>query len=141
MDRRSYTGYAFILNGGAVTWDSKKQKTVALSSTEAEYMALAEATREVLYLRKLLHDFDLNVEEFVIINDNMGAGKLASNPVFHGRTKHIDIRHHFVREAMEEGLITIRHAPTEEMAADILTKGLSKDKHHRCVQMLGLRAT
>lgn len=133
VDRRSYTVFAFIINGAAVSWESKKQPTVALSMTEAEYMALSEPTKEAFYVRRLMKTFGMEIEKVVIKNDNMGAQKLAANPVFHSRTKHIDIRHHFVRDILTKGQITIEHVPTTEMTADILTKCLTRAKHENCV--------
>ena len=138
-DRRSYTGFAFILGGGPVSWEAKKQRTVALSSTEAEYMALTEATKEAIHLKGFLEELGVRRDSSVVIfNDNQGAQKLAKNPIFHARTKHIDIRHHFVREALEHGLVQLEYLCTEEMIADVLTKGLPGPKHQKCLEMLGL---
>jgi len=139
-DRKSYTGYSFILGGASVSWDSKKQKTVALSSTEAEYMSLTEATKETIYLRNFL--IELGFENFANVTlycDNRSALDLAVNPVFHSRTKHIDIRHHFVRTALKDGTIRLKHVFTDDMIADILTKGLSGPKHKLLSERLGLR--
>jgi len=139
VDRRSYTGYVFTLGGAAVSWESKKQRTIALSSTEAEYMALTETTKEAIYLRGFLSELKLSVPKRVqIMNDNRGALLLAQNHTFHARTKHVDVRHHFVRHALQEGLIDIEHLPSEEMPADFLTKGLPKEKHYRCMEQLGI---
>lgn len=140
VDRKSYTGYAFVMNGAAVSWESRKQPTVALSSTEAEYMALSDATKEALYMKRLLNDFGRELDAVPLRNDNVGAQKLVSNPMFHSRTKHIDIRHHFVRDAKGKGMISIEYTPTDEMPADVLTKGLSRPKHEKCVERLGLRS-
>lgn len=140
LDRRSYTGYVLIVSGGAVSWESRKQRTVALSSTEAEYMALSEATKDALYMSRLLRELGLISGEIVLKNDNVGAQKLASNPVYHARSKHIDIRHHFVREAVKKRSILIQHVSSDEMAADILTKGLPRGKHENCVRLLGLKS-
>lgn len=140
MDRRSYTGYIFLLSGGPISWDSKKQRTVALSSTEAEYMALTEATKEAIYLNEFL--IELGFEQLtdgVLFNDNIGAKKLAENSTYHARSKHIDIRHHFVREALRDHKIVIRHLPTEEMPADMMTKALPKGKHLKCLGLCGLK--
>ena len=126
-DRRSIGGYAFILNGAAICWTSKKQSTVALSSTEAEYMALTQATKESLWLQALMMDIGArgHLEEVRnIYIDNQGAIALARNPEFHARTKHIDIQYHFVREHIESKRITLTHCPTSEMTADIFTKPL-----------------
>ncbi|BES98060.1 Hydra magnipapillata [Nesidiocoris tenuis] len=140
-DRRSYTGYVFLYAGGAISWEARKQKTVALSSTEAEYMAMTEATKEAICLKNLLADLNvIKPEEPVSLkNDNRGAQELARNPVYHSRTKHIDIRHHFVREAVEEKKIVLQHTPTEEMTADILTKALPGPRHTLLLSSLGLQ--
>uniref|UniRef100_A0AAV1UU28 Polyprotein n=1 Tax=Peronospora matthiolae TaxID=2874970 RepID=A0AAV1UU28_9STRA len=107
--RRSTSGYTFILNNGYVSWRSKKQSTVALSSTEAEYMALTEAAQEAIWLKALLCELDeMRSDEAVkIYEDNQGSIALAKNPEFHKRTKHIDIRYHFVREKVAEGTLVL----------------------------------
>lgn len=139
LDRRSYTGYAFILSGGAVSWESRKQRTVALSSTEAEYMSLTEATKEGLYLRKLLKEIGIyEANKISIFCDNRGALSLAENSVYHSRSKHIDLRHHFVRDALKENFIELKYLRTEEMPADVLTKGLPREKHFKCMSLLGM---
>lgn len=138
-DRKSYTGYAFTLGGCPISWETRKQRTVALSSTEAEYMALAEAAKEAVYLRRLLCSIGFEALARVrILCDNNGARKLAENPVFHNRSKHIDVRHHYVREVLERGELKIIYTSTDEMTADILTKGLPRQKHLRCMKLLGL---
>lgn len=109
-DRRSFTGYAFVMNGAIVVWDSRKQRTVALSTTEAEYMALSEAAKEAVYLQRFLQELgqtDVSVMKMCI--DNLSAQQLANYPVFHGRTKHIDVRHHFVRKIIGSGQIFLEH--------------------------------
>lgn len=117
----------------------KKQKTVALSTTEAEYMGLSEVAKEAIYLRGLLSELGLTeAMKITVYNDNMSAIKLSKNPGFHGRTKHIDIKHHFVRECVEKEVLSVQHTTTDRMPADILTKGLSRLKHTACVEMLGL---
>ena len=132
-DRRSYTGYVFILGDAAVSWEAKKQRTVALSGIEAEYMGLTEATKEAIHLRRFIKESGFMQQEPIqLYNNNQGAQKLARNPVFHSRTKHIDIRHHFVREALKEGSISVKYMATEEMMADVMTKGLSGPKHRKC---------
>ena len=136
-DRRSTSGYVFMLNGGAISWASRKQPTVALSSTEAEYIALTQATKEVLWLRSLFYEIGApkHAQEISqISSDNQGAIALAKNPGFHARSKHIDIQYHFIREHTDTdtGTITLEYCPTDEMTADILTKGLPRaryDKH------------
>lgn len=91
-DCRSYTGRAFILAGGSVIWESRKQRTVALSSTEAKYMGISDSFKEAVYLRQFLKELGPeDMANVTVLCDNVGAQKLASNPVFHSRTKHIDI--------------------------------------------------
>jgi hypothetical protein len=140
-DRKSTTGYAFILAGGAVTWSSKKQPTVALSTTEAEYMAITQATKEAIWLQSLLEqlDFRKSKEVTTIYDDNQGCVALTKNSVHHARTKHIDIQHHFVREKVENKEVTIEYCDTNNMTADILTKGLAKEKHKRFSEGMGLK--
>lgn len=138
-DRRSYSGYVFILAGGAVSWKSQKQRTVALSSTESEYVSLSEAVKEAIYLKGLLTELQQETfSKIELLIDNRGAEQLASNPVYHARTKHIDIRHHFVREAVENEIVKLRHVSSSEMVADILTKALPRELHDKCIQGLGL---
>ncbi|KAL0270911.1 UNVERIFIED_CONTAM: hypothetical protein PYX00_008181 [Menopon gallinae] len=139
IDRRSYTGTIFVLSCGAISWESKKQRTVALSSTEAEYMALTESVKEAIYLRKLVAELGFpELGKIVVFCDNMGALKLSQNAMFHSRTKHIDIRHHFVREAVKNGKVIVKHIGTEEMAADMLTKGLASPRIIRNSKAVGL---
>lgn len=140
-DRRSNTGYVAVLAGGPISWSSRKQRTVALSTMEAEYMALSDATKEIVYIRDLLkhirHESILS-EPTVIYCDNQSAIKLSKNSVFHSRSKHIDIRYHFSREAQERGDIIVKYVPTDEMSADVLTKSIPKNKHENCINLLRL---
>lgn len=139
IDRKSYTGIAFTLSGAAISWESRKQRTVALSSTEAEYMGLTDAAKEAIYLISFLKELGFEkLGNVTIFNDNQGAGELARNPVYHGRSKHIDIRYHFVREALSNHLIKLDYKPTEQMIADVLTKTLNHAKQKFCAQGLGL---
>jgi hypothetical protein len=138
-DRKSYTGYIFIFANCSVSWEARKQQTVALSSTEAEYMALSDATKEAIYLRRFLKEV-LNIDKQIqIMNDNQGARSLAQNPIQHSRTKHIDIRHHFIREILQRKEIEIKYIQTSEMVADFLTKPLSKFKHNYCLENSGIK--
>jgi hypothetical protein len=104
-------------------------------------MALSDCSKEAVYLRRLLGELNSQSgEPVVIFNDNQSAGKLVNNPVFHSRTKHIDIRYHFVREAAESGAIDVQYLSTDEMPADILTKGLFQPKHLKFAAKMGLVA-
>lgn len=131
-DRRSITGYCFSLTecGPLVSWKSRKQPTVALSTCEAEYIALASAVQESLYLSQWLKDIGkLCVHSQVIIfEDNQGAIALSNNPVNRQRSKHIDIRYHFIREVLNKGDVELKYCPTNEMVADIMTKPATKFK-------------
>ncbi|XP_055848463.1 uncharacterized protein LOC129913688 [Episyrphus balteatus] len=140
IDRRSYTGYVFLLSGAAISWKSTKQRTVSLSTTEAEYVSLSEASKEAIYLRSILLELGfLDFAKTKIFVDNRGALCLANDHVFHARTKHIDIKHHFVRESVVAGMFVLQHIPTDQMTADILTKPLSREVHSKCTEALGLR--
>ena len=138
--RRSRTGYVVMLNNGAISWRSTLQQTVALSTTESEYMALTEACKEVEWIRELLKELRYGDHDIptVLSTDNQGALNLALNPVSHGRTKHIAIRHHYIREKVADKTVWIQHIPTEIMTADSLTKGLGRQKHARCAQLMGM---
>lgn len=126
--RRSTTGYLFTLAGGAITWGSIRQRTVALSTTEAEYMAVCEAVKEAIWLKQLLHDNGYPYEEPTMIKvDNQSAIKLIRNPEFHKRSKHMDVRYHFVREKYVNKDIDIEYVFSQEQLADILTKPLSQE--------------
>jgi hypothetical protein len=138
-DRRSILGYIFLLAGAAITWSSKKQTTVALSSTEAEYMALLQAAKEIIWIQRLLSDLGREARDQDLIHeDNQGAIALAHNPEYHARTKHIDIQYHFIRECIENGKIRLQYCPTVEMIADLLTKPLAKDRHLNLTFKMGI---
>ncbi|GLB42029.1 putative mitochondrial protein [Lyophyllum shimeji] len=138
-DRRSISGYVCVASGGPVTWSSKKQPTVALSSMEAEYMALCHATREIIWLRSLVNELGLlGNQPTDLITDNQSAIKFADNPVFHARSKHIDIRHHFVRERIISNEIQIYHCVSADNKADILTKPLARPTHDAKMESLGM---
>lgn len=135
-DRRSYTGYVFTIGQSIVSWESRKQKTVALSSTEAEYISLADACKEGLFIRNFLKDI---INKSVIItmhNDNQSALKLCKTSLFHARTKHIDVRHHFIRQCVNDKIVMLKYLCTSDMLADILTKPLCRVKHNNFVSQL-----
>ena len=125
-DRRSITGWAAKLNGDTVSWASKKQRTVALSTCEAELYAEAGATQEVLWLRGLLQELGLHLKMgSVVYGDNQSAISVSKNGIKGERTKHVDIKYHFVTETVERGDIQLKWIPTTEQQADIFTKALA----------------
>ena len=131
-DRRSTSGYVFYLNTDSfpISWKSKKQPTVALSSCEAEYMALGLSTQEALYLERFKDCLSLSQEPVLLYSDSQSALDLIKNPVNHSRSKHIDIRHHFAREKLIDGVIDYRYVVNDDKVADCFTKALSKPKLH-----------
>jgi hypothetical protein len=138
-DRRSTNGFLFSFGSGAVSWSSKKQPTVALSSTEAEYRGAAIAACEVVWLQKLLSDLGLLVNAPVVIYcDNISSILLANNPVYHARTKHIEVHYHFIREKVLAKKIDLIHVSTEDQVVDIFTKALGTDKLKKFRKMLGV---
>lgn len=136
--RRSTTGYVFTLNGGAISWSSRRQQTVAASTTEAEYMAAAHATKEALWLRKLMHDFNLCINTVSIQADNQSAIKLLKNPISSMRSKHIDVQYHFARERVSRNEIAFSYVSTNDMVADALTKAVPLDKFMFCRKHMGI---
>ena len=137
--RHSISGYSFHMGTGAITWSSKKQYIVALLSTEAEYIAQTHAAKEAMYLRVFVQEIR-GLDKPIGINcDNQGVIALSKDNKFHARTKHIDIRYHFIREAVEDGKITLKYIPTDENPVDIFTKLLAKAKFHHFTELLGLK--
>ena len=130
--RKSTSGYVFLLGGNIISWASKKQPVVALSTTEAEYIALCLATQEAIWLRRLCASVgQAQTKPTKILEDNQGTISMSRNPRDNSRTKHIDIKYHFVREAVEKNETDIVHCRTQEMVADTLTKGLPKPAFER----------
>ncbi|PSC68653.1 retrotransposon Ty1-copia subclass [Micractinium conductrix] len=136
--RRSTTGYAFIFNGGAISWASRLQPTVAASTTEAEYIAAATTIKEGLWLRKLFQDLSLDLHTVAICADSQTAIKLLKNPIVSNRSKHIDVVHHFARERVARNEVTFEYISTESMVADALTKPVPATKFNFCRAGMGL---
>ena len=138
-DRRSIGAYIVKIGCGAVSWKSKKQSCVALSSTEAEYMALCQAAKESVWMVDFLKNLGISIHDTMVVNaDNQGSMALAKNPVFHDRSKHIDIQYHFTRDLVKEGRISLNYVPTQEMVADMLTKALPRAQHETLANGIGL---
>lgn len=138
--RKSRSGYIFKICGGIISWISKKQTTVALSSTEAEYLAASLAVQECVWLRSVL--FDLNFTQSqpsVIFEDNQSTISLSKNAKFHARTKHIDVKHHFIRDKFENNEIILKYCSSNMMLADILTKPLSKPLFQKFCDLMNIK--
>jgi hypothetical protein len=140
-DWHSIARFAYHFGQGAVTWSSKKQQIVALSTVEAEYIAQAHAAKEALWLHTFISEIRNEPSRAITINsDNQGAIALSKDNKFHLRTKHIDVWYHFICEAVEDGKVSVVYIPTDDNPVDIFTKPLAKAKFQRFVELLGLRA-
>ena len=139
LDRKSTSAYLFMLGGAPISWMSKKQATIALSSTEAEYLATTQAAKEALWLRSLLADLGHPQQQPTTIHeDNQGCIALSKNPVFHARTKHLDVQAHFIRHQVKANQVTLEYCPTQDMVADFLTKPLHQPQLVRLCQLAGI---
>lgn len=138
-DRKSMTGYIFKLNGGTISWCSKKQQCVTLSSTEAELVAMAEACKEAIWISKLLKDINQTKnQETIIYEDNTSCLKMLTNEKISNRTKHIDIRYFYLRELAEKKQYEFQHCSTDKMIADALTKPLNATKLNEFKKLMNL---
>lgn len=140
-DRRSTSGYVFLFGSGAVSWSSKKQPIVSLSTTEAEFIAATACACQAIWLKRVLKTLDQTQQEKNTIHcDNSSAIELSRNPVMHGHSKHIDVRFHFLRELAQIGMIELVHCNTLEQIADVMTKPLKLDAFLKLRTMLGVCA-
>jgi hypothetical protein len=137
-DRRSTSAYVMMLGGGAVSWKSKRMSSPALSSTEAEYMAATEASKEVLWIKDFLWELGMGQGTVVVYSDNQSSIKVMRNPVGHGRMKHIELQAYFVRDLIAKKQLEFVYCPTEEMVADSLTKAVPREKILLCNKWMGL---
>jgi hypothetical protein len=130
------------VGSATISWSSKLQATVALSTCKAEYIGQTNATKEAIWLRRLLNEVQpetaIEARATIIYCDNQGAIALAKDPQFHARTKHIDMQHHFVREKVSDGTIQLEYVDTENQVADGLAKALDKIKFERFRKAIGL---
>ena len=138
-DLKSTSAYVFLAAGGAITWQSKKQSVVALSSTEAEYVALSEAGHEACWLRNLCKELGFPQSmPTTLIGDNLEALAMAWNLQFHKRSKHIETKWHWIRDLVERGIVQTESVQDPEQTADALTKALACPKHKHHIMEMGL---
>ncbi|XP_062557906.1 uncharacterized protein LOC134222764 [Armigeres subalbatus] len=138
-DRKSNSGFLFMLGNGTISWTARKQECVTLSSTEAEYVALAEASKELIWIFKLMRELGEDIQQPAIIHeDNQSCISMLSTEGDNRRTKHIDTKYNFVRDLVKTGVLKVKYCPTEEMLADMLTKPLGRVKLHKMREQIGL---
>ena len=129
------------MNDCVISWKSTKQSCVALSTAEAEYVALSAASQEAVWIQKLLTEFRMDkIKPMIIHEDNQSALSMTKNVKDHGRGKHIDIKFHYVKDMVTSGNIELKYCPTNDMLADIFTKGLPRERFSRLRLLLGVRS-
>jgi hypothetical protein len=137
-DCKSMPSYVFKLAGTTVSWSSKKQTTVALSSTEAEYITGVNTTKEAVWLRQLLSELGQGTHPTPLLIDNQSTIAIAKNPKFHNCTKHINIYYHFLQQVINNNTVELEYVPTGNQVADVLTKGLPPALHNRFWDAMGI---
>ena len=140
--RKSVSGYIVLLGNSPLSWKSKKQKTISLSSDEAEYRALRKVAGKLVWLKRLLEELIVPLPAPIdVYCDSQSALHIARNPIFHERTKHIEVDCHFVRNLLQEGLIFLHHIGSNDQLAEILTKILTEVKHSAALHKLSVFST
>ena len=138
VDRKSTSGICTFMGCCLTSWFSKKQTALAISTTEAEYVSAGKACQQALWMKQALIDYGIRLENVPIMCDNKGAIDLSKNPVQHSRTKHIEIRHHFLRDNVQKGNISIEKVASEDNIADIFTKPLKRELFNHLRLGLGM---
>ena len=139
-DQKSTSGFVFMMSGAAISWNNMKQTCVTLSTAEAEYIALAKAAQQSIWLQRLLMDMNKNsVDPMTIFEDNQSTIPMTKNPQHHGKAKHIDIKFYYIREMITMNKIELKYCKSDEMIADILTKEIGRIQFAKLRSMIGLR--
>ena len=141
MHRHSISGFVFFVGQGVISWSTKKQPIITLLSTKSEYVALTHASKDIIWIHKLLKEisflYPLSLPT-TLHCDNQGAIELSKDAKFHARTKHIDVHFHFIRQTVTQGHITIKYCSTDDMVADIFTKSLARIKFQKFRELLNV---
>ena len=137
-DRKSTSGYLFKQGGAAITWRSSKQSCVSLSTAEAEYVARAEAAQEAIWLQRLSDILGKKISNTVLLEDNQSAICITKSQLSRRRTKHIEIKYHFIRDLVEAGRISLNYCPSNDMIADMLTKGFPISQFEKLCALAGM---
>jgi hypothetical protein len=137
-DRKSTSGGCFFLGSNLISWFSKKQNCVSLSTAEAEYIAAGSSCSQLLWMKQMLGEYNVQQDVLTLYCDNLSAINISKNPIQHSRTKHIDIRHHFIRDLVEDNIVTLEHVATENQLADIFTKALDANRFEALRGKLGI---
>ena len=137
-DRKSTIGGCFYVGANLVAWMSKKQNSVSLSTAEAEYIAAESCCSQLLWMKKVLTDYEISQDTMVVYCDNSSAIDISKNPVQRSKTRHIEIRYHFIRDFVERKIVCLEYIPTERQNADIFTKFLDRSKFETLRQVIGV---
>ena len=137
-DRKSTTGGCFYVGANLVAWMSKKQNSVFVSTTEAEYIAAGSCCSQLLWMKKVLTDYGISQDTMVVYCDNSSAIDISKNLIQHSKTKHIEIRYHFIRDLVERKIVCLEYIPTECQNANIFTKPLDRSKFETLCQVIGV---
>jgi hypothetical protein len=138
VERKSTSGTCQLLGRSLVSWSSKKQNSITLSTAKAEYIAAGSYCAQILWMKATLKDFGINFKNVPLLCDNESAVKLTNNSVQHQRTKHVDVRHHFIRDHQQKGDIAIENVGTEDQLADLFTKPLDEKRFHKLKNELNI---
>nr|KYP50219.1 Retrovirus-related Pol polyprotein from transposon TNT 1-94 [Cajanus cajan] len=136
--RKSTSGYLIKFIGGVVAWQSRLQRCVALSTTEAEFIAITKVCKELLWLKKFLQELDFVQDKYPLFVDSQSVIHLGKNPTFHSRFKHIDVRYHWIRDALDAKLLELAKIHNDDNGANMMIKGLTRGKFKVCCEITGL---